>query len=646
MVFRHVAPCIVAALFAAAGAAVRGQSPSGDIPVARQIEQLTKEISDHPTDAALLVRRAELHHANGRWGEMKSDLDRALAIRPRDAWALALRGLAVAAGGDYARGLVDLDASLAIEPRSAFTLGLRGNVLMHMGRLDDAIDSFTRSIAEKPLARVHFDRGFCHELQDDLPRAIADYTDASRIDPDLMDAVCARGQAFQRTGDFRRAIADLDRCRTWRPDDPRAALSLAWLLATCPDAGLRDGRKALLLAGDLCDTVTCQTPETLTALAAAYAELGEFARAQTLQERAVAIGHFAPDFHQASARRLDAIRRREPIREARIPLGILPRPMQEVPRTITLEEALAAPADVLGSRYLQARTLALTCTIASAGATINAMLDEGPLTITAANAGRVARALDDRLAVFSKAIQRRGHARLAAGYRARVEGGCAAWGLDAAPVLVEQDGPDLHLTQGNVRHMGVVVETQVVFRHDTNTDIIITGRIDDGRILFVTAERPGLDGSADRRCTMTLTPAEIAGPDWAEAFAGRANAFQSYREYDRMLADLERSLAVQPQAAVAALRAWVLATCPDARVRDGRRAVAAAEEAGRLAAGTMDLMVQTCLAVAHAEAGDFAAAVRHQRKAVDLAPAGEKPGQRERLRLFESRRPFHEPRTF
>jgi hypothetical protein len=50
--------------------------------------------------------------------------------------------------------------------------------------------------------------------------------------------------------------------------------------------------------------------------------------------------------------------------------------------------------------------------------------------------------------------------------------------------------------------------------------------------------------------------------------------------------------------------------------------------------------------VAHAEAGDFAAAVRHQRKVVDLAPAEEKPGQRERLRLFESRRPFHEQRAF
>jgi tetratricopeptide (TPR) repeat protein len=493
---------------------------------------------------------------------------------------------------------------------------------------------------------VHFDRGFCHELQDDLPRAIADYTDASRIDPELMDAVCARGQACQRTGDFRRAIADLDRCRTWRPDDPRAALSLAWLLATCPDAGLRDGRKALLLAGQLCDPLTCQTPETLTALAAACAELGEFARAQTLQERAVANSHFAPDFHQASARRLETIRRREPIREARLPLGVLPRPSQAVPRTITIEEAVSAPADVLGVRYLQARTLALMCTIARAGATIDAMLDEGPLTITSANADRVAQALDDRLVVFSKAIQRRGHARLAAGYRARVEGGCEAWGLDAAPVLVEQDGPDLHLSQGNVRHMGVVVESQVVFRHDTNTDIIITGRIDDGHLVFVTADRGGLGGSADGRCTLTLTPAEIAGPDWAAAFAGRADAFQSYGEYGRMLADLKRSLELQPQAAVAALRAYVLATCPDARVRDGRRAVAAAEEAGRLAAGTMDLMVQTCLAVAHAEAGDFAAAVRHQRKVVDLAPAEEKPGQRERLRLFESRRPFHEQRAF
>lgn len=517
---------------------------------------------------------------------------------------------------------------------------------MHMGRMGDAIDSFGRSIAESPQARVHFDRGFAYELQGDLQRAISDYTDAIRLDPELVDAVCSRGQACQRAGDFRNAVKDYDSCRRRRPGDPRATLALAWLLATCPEAAVRDGRKALLLATDLCDPILCSTPETLNALAAAYSELGEFGKAETLLERAVAVSHFAPDFHEASARRLQVVRGRQPIREATVPLGVLPRPMQHVPREVGLAEALAAPADVLGTQYLQARTLVTLCNIASAGAEIHAMLDGQPLTITSANAGRVQRALEERLGVFAKAIRRRGYTTLANGYRVTAAGSCAEWGLGTDPVIVEQDGFDLQLAQGKVRHMGVVVESRIEFRHDMNTEIIVGGRVEEGRIMFVTADRGGVAGETDQRCTLTLTPSEIEGAEWAEAFAGRALAFQSYEEYGRMIADLERSLDLRPDARVSALLAYVLATCPDSKVRDGRRAIAAAEETAGLANGTMELTVHTCLAVAHAEAGHFPQAIEHQRKVIDLTTDLEKSPQRDRLRLFESGKPFHERRSF
>ena len=635
----------IAALMLWSLASALAQSPAEDIALRERIDEVTREIERHPGDVSLLARRAELYQSGGRWELMKSDLDRVIAVRPRDAKALALRGLASGAAGDSKRALADLDASLEIEPRNAFALGLRGNVLMHLGQLGDAIDSFGRSIAEKPLARVHFDRGFAHELNGDLQRAITDYSEAMRLDPELVDAACARGQACQQTGDFRGAVKDFDHCRKWKPDDPRATLALAWLLATCPDAAVRDGRKALVLATDLCDPILCSAPETLNALAAAYAELGEFGKAEALLERAVALSHFAPDFHEASSRRLQVIRGRQPIREATVPLGVLPRPMQEVPRTISPDEALAAPADVLGSQYLQARSIVTLCTIASAGATVDAVLDGLPLKITAANASRIRKSLDNRLAAFTRAIRQRGYARLAGGYRAEATGGCAEWGLDTRPVIIEQDGFDIQVSQGNVRHMGVVVESQVEFRHDMNTDITIGGRIDDSRIVFVTADRGGIAGAADQRCTLTLTPSEIAGADWAEAFAGRALAFQSYEEYGRMLADLERSLELRPDAQVYALLAYVLATCPDAKMRNGRRAVAAAEEARKLAVGKMDVMVHICLAVAHAEAGDFAEAAKHQRKVIDLVAGEEKLQQTERLRLFESGKPFHERRA-
>ena len=70
-------------------------------------------------------------------------------------------------------------------------------------------------------------------------------------------------------------------------DNPIAHNDYAWLLATNPDATLRDGELALDYAQRAVAKV--QTPAYLDTLAAAYAELGQFAEAVATQERAIAL---------------------------------------------------------------------------------------------------------------------------------------------------------------------------------------------------------------------------------------------------------------------------------------------------------------------------------------------------------------------
>ena len=91
-------------------------------------------------------------------------------------------------------------------------------------------------------------------------------------------------------------------------------------------------------------------------------------------------------------------------------------------------------------------------------------------------------------------------------------------------------------------------------------------------------------------------------------------------------------------------KAWLLATSPDATYRDGRRAVAAATRASELTNGK-DGRVLSTLAAAYAEIGDFANAVRWQERALELIAKdgrGLKP-QQDRLRLYQSARPFRLP---
>lgn len=85
--------------------------------------------------------------------------------------------------------------------------------------------------------------------------------------------------------------------------------------------------------------------------------------------------------------------------------------------------------------------------------------------------------------------------------------------------------------------------------------------------------------------------------------------------------------------------AWILATSDEDSLRDGKRALQLAQHGvaagGREQAGPLET-----LAAAFAETGDFAEAVRWQRKVVELASEPAQTQARQRLQLYEAGKPF------
>jgi tetratricopeptide (TPR) repeat protein len=86
------------------------------------------------------------------------------------------------------------------------------------------------------------------------------------------------------------------------------------------------------------------------------------------------------------------------------------------------------------------------------------------------------------------------------------------------------------------------------------------------------------------------------------------------------------------------LLAWVLATCPEDDVRDGKFG-------GKLAMSICELedwsnyVTIAALAAAEAEIGDFEKAIEHQRKAIQRAPDNCRKREEEVLDLFHDRQP-------
>ena len=673
------------AIWPSGQAVAQGQLPPGFIEAMQregresqlrhQIGQLEPRIRARPSDPAPLLERAALYGQLGEKASVAADLDAAIRIARNDAQTLdraasimlgvdpgaaiayydrllerlpgnvsvlVNRGRAHGITGDFARAHADLDAALRKDPRDALALALTGSIFLQEGKLREAIAAYDRSIDQEPMATAYFDRGFCHQGLGDYEAAVADYTAAHEMDRSNIAAICERGQAHQLGGSYQLAVRDYEECRAKTPGNNLAALQLSWLLSTCPDAGVRNGRRALDLAAEVCDPVTCRTPEPLNALAAAYAELGDFARAERLQARAVAMSSFSAPLREASVLRLQMLERREPVRGS-APLRMEPRAGDGPIHAVTVDEAMSFPADVLGMEMLDVESVLETCVLARAGATINTVLGGQVLAITTDTVNALEPRMRERRDVFENAIRRRGFATLAEGYAATRKGDCDNWELGDSGVLVEQDGFRVVLSQGTIRHRAVVVESAVVLRHDSNTEVLLPGEIVEGVLTFVTPARGGVTGMATKRCTLVLTPAKVEGKAWAEPFAGRAIARKMVGERREALADFERSLKCEQRPESASLMSLLLATSADEAVRDGRRAVEVALLAKRLSGDDPHKIVLSALAVSHAEIGDFESAIRYQRQLISRASEEEREFLKEQLALFKAGRPYHEP---
>jgi tetratricopeptide (TPR) repeat protein len=136
-------------------------------------------------------------------------------------------------------------------------------------------------------------------------------------------------------------------------------------------------------------------------------------------------------------------------------------------------------------------------------------------------------------------------------------------------------------------------------------------------------------------------------PRYSLAFFNRGNARQTKGEFEEAIADYEEAIRLDPRSPWGdAGLAWILATCPDAKYRDGQKAVERAVHACDLG-GTNDPYLMEVRAAAHAEAGQFDQAVEWQTKALKAAenvPGANVEGDRSRLKLYQEKKPFRNER--
>jgi tetratricopeptide (TPR) repeat protein len=249
------------------------------------------------------------------------EFEKALEINPSSAEAHNDLGRALEAKGDLDKAISHFHAAREAAPDSAAVRNNLGRALVEKGRTDEALAEFQHVLRIDPkFPGIHENLGRAYARRGDFDDACTQFQlalDSNSLSPESHNGLAV---ALVRKGLWKEAIPHFEQAVSLRPDyieahfnlgdtlyylagrpsdalaqwrevlrlDPKhvAVLSeTASLLASSPDALLRDGVQAVELAERAAQLTERRDATVLDTLAAAYAEVGRFADAIDITNR-------------------------------------------------------------------------------------------------------------------------------------------------------------------------------------------------------------------------------------------------------------------------------------------------------------------------------------------------------------------------
>jgi protein O-mannosyl-transferase len=247
-----------------------------------------KALEIQPDSANAHFNLGRIFLRQGRLDEAAAHFQRALEIQPNDARAHSDLGLVLLQKGQTDEAMAHCLKALEIQPDFAEAHYNFGNALLQKGQLDEAIVQFQKALEIQPdSAEARNNLGWVLLQNGRLDEAIAHFQTALKIQPGFTLAHGNLAMALIRNGQAREAIAQYESILKLQPDNADALSGLAWVLATWPEASVRNGSEAMRLAERANQLTGGQDFQTLRTLAAAYAEGGQFAEAVTTAQQAL-----------------------------------------------------------------------------------------------------------------------------------------------------------------------------------------------------------------------------------------------------------------------------------------------------------------------------------------------------------------------
>jgi tetratricopeptide (TPR) repeat protein len=270
----------------------RATFTNGNSSVAETLSSLAENLAaqDKPAEAEAALREAlrvcqqsagpntSRSEDRARLGHLQWQLAQMLADRrkPAEAEQLFLEAFQV-----FEKASQDFPHEPFMRQEQAWTTWMLAAMLEGAGRLDAAEAEYRHAIALHRKASV------------DFPNEAVFAERLGTLNVRLLELLCRRGKLAEAKSMYREAgehgsASDLN--------------ALAWSLATSADPDLRDGTNAVVFAEKAVTTTSRKQVGYLGTLAAAYAETGQFTKAISVQQEAIALSQGEPEKKDLASR--------------------------------------------------------------------------------------------------------------------------------------------------------------------------------------------------------------------------------------------------------------------------------------------------------------------------------------------------------
>jgi tetratricopeptide (TPR) repeat protein len=240
-------------------------------------------------------------------------LTNSMAVNPAADLARGRLGNVLLLQKNYAGAQPFLEALAKEHPQSVVAHRLLGMALAGQQKYAAAQAEYQAALQLNPLDAPAQQLAAANALKADAEQTVQ-HLPADDATPDLH---ATAGQAELALGRFAEAARQYRLALAQKPDAMEWLNNLAWLLATCPDAAVRNGPEAVRLAQRACELVQYQQTVYLGTLAAACAEAGRFDAAVLNAKKACdrAAAQNESDLLEANQRLLKLYQDHQPYRE-------------------------------------------------------------------------------------------------------------------------------------------------------------------------------------------------------------------------------------------------------------------------------------------------------------------------------------------